>query len=315
MWLVLAIAAAVAAGFVNIAVKIGMKNVDTSLSTFLRTVVVLIFSLIITLIVGGFGSLSNLNGIEWLYIVLSGVCVGASWLCLYKALQLGDAHKVVPIDKLSTVLTMVFAIIFFNESFWWLTFVCMGLMVFGTMLMVIKTEKREEIRDKRNGININNTNTIHDSRFTIHEKTNSKTWLLFAVLALVFAVPATLLAKAGMQNITAQLGTFLRTAVVLVFAFLIVAFKKRRFGGFAEIKLFTKTNWVFIVISGVLTGVSWLCFFAALQLGYASVVVPIDKLSIVITVAFSFVLFKEKPTLRAVVGLVILVAGTLLLLL
>ncbi|MCL2631099.1 MAG: EamA family transporter [Firmicutes bacterium] len=309
LWLILALCSAVSAGFVSITVKIGMKNVSADISMLLRTAVVLIFALIITLIVGGFFTIASVTPTEWIYIALSGVATGLSWLCYYKALKLGNINKVVPVDKLSTVLTMTLAIIIFNEHFWWLTFVAMALMVFGAILMVIK--KREAVSSTESAENAESAESKNTESAKISE-TKKKSWLFFAVLSVVFASFTAIFAKLGMRNINAQAGTFFRTAVVLIMAFIIVSVKK---DGFKEIKAFSKSNWVFIVVSGLLTGVSWLCFFASLQLGSASVVVPIDKLSVAVSVLFSVIIFKEKLSLQVIFGLLILVAGTLLLLL
>jgi len=284
MWLILAVISAVAAGFTGIAGKIGMKNVDTDVGVFFRTCVVLVFTFIMVLIVGSLGTIAQITWLEWIFIVSSGLATGLSWLCYFKALQLGNINKVVPVDKLSVVLTMTLAIIIFSEPFTLLIFAAMVIITSGTMLMVTKKEGVGE--------------------------TKSKKWLLYAIISLVFASASSVLAKAGMTNVDTNLGTFLRTAVVLLMALFIVLGKKK----LPEIKKFSKTNWIFVILSGVLTGISWLCYFGAIQLGRLSVVAPIDKLSIVITVVFSFLIFKEKLNVKAIVGLCLLVGGTLLLL-
>jgi len=285
MWLVFAIISAVAAGFVSITIKIGMKDVGFGIGTFLRTVVVLGFTFLMVLVVGSLGEIETITLEEWIFIVLSGVATGLSWIFYLKALQVGSINKVVPVDRLSTVLTMVLAIIIFGESFWWLTPIAMGIMVLGTMLMISK--KKIERNENESG-----------------------RWLLYAILALVFASVVAVLARLGMKNVDSNLGTFLRTAVVLLMAFLVAAGQ----GQLSSIRKLTKLNWIFIAVSGVLTGISWLCYFAAIQTGPISVIVPIDKLSILITVLFSYLLFKEKLGIKALVGLALLTGGTLLLL-
>ena len=284
MWLILALVSAISAGFVSIAVKLGMKDIDSNLGTLLRTVVVLVFTFIMVLIVGSLNEISKITWFEWIFITASGLATGLSWLCYFRALQLGSVNKVVPVDRLSTVLTMTLAIIIFGESFWWLTPIAMGIMIVGTMLMIRKN--KTEANEKQSNL-----------------------WLIYAVLSLVFASAVAILAKVGMENVDSRLGTFLRTAVVLVMAFIIVASQKK----LSAVRRLTKLNWIFILISGVLTGISWLCYFAAIQIGPVSVIVPIDKLSILITVLFSYILFKEKLSKKALLGLVLLTGGTLLL--
>jgi len=286
MWLLLAIVSAVSAGFVSIFVKLGMRNIDSNLGTFLRTIVVLVFTAIMVMVVGSFHQIADISLTEWVFIVASGLATGFSWLFFFRALQLGSINKVVPVDRLSTVLTMTLAIVLFGESFWWLTPVAMTVMVLGTMLMISKQKV-----DKKDG--------------------QSSSWFIYAVLSLVFASTVAILAKLGMENVDSNLGTFLRTIVVLFMAFLIVVGQKK----LSSIKKLTKQNWIFIIISGVFTGISWLCYFAAIQIGPVSVIVPIDRLSILVTVLFSYFIFREKLSRKSLVGLVLLVGGTLLLLL
>lgn len=308
MWIVLAIISAISAGFVSITVKVGMKNVDSNLGTFLRTLVVLIFTFIMVVIVGSLSSIKEITLTEWVFIIASGLCTGFSWLCYFKALQKGEVSKVVAVDKLSTVLTMTLAIIIFSEPFWWLTFVAMALMITGTMLMI----------NKKKYVQVSNAGTAGDryqsddgvTKKTLHNGLASNSWFVFALLSLIFASLTSILAKQGMQSINSHLGTFLRTIVVAIMAFLIVIGKKN----LPEIKKMTKLNWVFLTVSGILTGISWLCYYAAIQTGMVSVVVPIDKLSVLVTVVFSYLLFKEKLNLKSLIGLVLLVGGTLLLL-
>lgn len=291
MWLLLAVGSALSAGLVSVTVKAGMKDVDFNLGTFLRTLVVLVFTFIMVLIVGSLETIKDIKPLEWIFIIASGLCTGLSWLSYFKALQIGDVNKVVPVDKMSTVLTMVLAIVILGDPFWWLTFVSMAIMVVGTMLMINKDKTVSTDEEKGNWL-------------------KSNLWLVYALLSLVFASLTSILAKLGMQSVDSNLGTFLRTIVVSIMAFLIVIGKRK----LPEIKDMTRNSWLFLVVSGCLTGVSWLCYYGAIQTGIVSIVVPIDKLSIVVAVIFSYFMFGEKLNFKALVGLVLLTGGTLLLL-
>ena len=309
MWLLLAAVSAVSAGLVSVTVKAGMKNVDSNLGTFLRTLVVLIFTFVMVLIVGSLNSISNIKPLEWVFIVASGLCTGFSWLCYFKALQTGDINKVVPVDKLSTVLTMILAITILGEQYWWLTFAAMAVMVVGTMLMIDK--KKDPLKARETGIDeaadIAAAQTEGTSRRNWFK---SNLWLVLAILSLVFASFAGILAKLGMESIDSNLGTFLRTVIVALMAFFIVLGRKT----LPAVKKMTRKNWIFLVVSGVLTGISWLCYYGAMQTGDVSVIVPIDKLSILVSITFSYFLFKEKLSIKAFIGLILLTGGTLLLL-
>jgi transporter family protein len=305
MWAVYAGVAAVAAGLTSIFMKVGLKDADSDACTFLRTVVVLFFAFAMIFIVGNnFSGITQITLVEWAYILGSGLATGISWITFYKALQLGDANKVAPVKRLSTVLTMCLAIIIFSESFWALTWVSMALMLAGTMLMIVKKDKPVLVTAQ----------TDLPSAEQISEPSPKKSfkylWLIYAVIALIAASFSTILARAGMQDVNVELATFFRTIIVLVMSFVILTAK----GKTAKLKQINRRNVVFLCISGVLTGVSWWAFFTAIQLGYVSRVVPIDKLSIVVTVAFSYFWLKEKMTLKALIGLIILIVGTLLLL-
>ncbi|MCL2555814.1 MAG: EamA family transporter [Firmicutes bacterium] len=306
MPIIFALVSAVSAGFVSISIKIGLKGVDSNLGTFLRTLIVIIFAAIFASIVGGFYTLSNMTLLGWITLSFSGIFTALSWLCGFKALQVGQAHKVIVIDKLSTVLTMGLAIIILSEPFWWLTFVAMGIILTGTMLMVIKP-KSKTIDDDIN------------ENFKPHKIINakSKSWVLFAILALVFASFTAILASIGMNSVyygkepvAAGAATFYRTSIVALLSLCIVLGTKKM----KNIKTFSRRNWIFIIISGILTGVSWLAFFAALQIGNVSIVVPIDRLSIIISVVGATIMFKEKLNWIGWLGLAVLTIGTLLLL-
>lgn len=287
MWLLFAFGSALFAGITSILAKIGVKNTDSNLATAIRTVIILIFSWIMVFIVGSFNTISDISFHTLLFLILSGLATGGSWLCYFKALQLGDVNKVTPIDKSSTVLTMVLAFIILNE---YLSFtkvigmICIGI---GTYMMIIKKE-----------IDIDESN-----------KPNKK-WIFYAVLSAIFASLTSILGKIGIVGIESNLGTAIRTIVVLIMAWLVVFVTKKQ----NEIKNIDKKSWLYICLSGITTGMSWLCYYKALQDGQASIVVPIDKLSILITVAFSYLFLKEKLTTKSFIGLVIITIGTLILL-
>ena len=218
------------------------------------------------------------------FLVLSGVATGASWLCYFKALQLGNVNKVTPIDKSSTVLTMFLAFVLLGEELTWMKAVAMVGIGIGTYMMIQKKQTEEKKEDKK--------------------------WLLFAIGSAVFASLTSILGKIGISDINSNLGTAIRTIVVLVMAWIVVFVTRKQY----TIKDIDKKSWTFLVLSGFATGGSWLCYYRALQTGPASVVVPIDKLSILVTIAFSYIVFREKLTAKAGIGLVLIVAGTLLLL-
>ena len=286
MWIVFAFGSAVFAGMTAILAKLGIRTVDSNLATAIRTVVVLIFSSLMVVIVGSQGTIGEIDSKTLIFLGLSGVATGASWLCYFKAIQLGAVNKVAPIDKSSVVLTMILAIIFLHEAV--TAYTVAGIIVIGTGTYLMTYNKR-----------------------SAGKAVTSVRWLVYAVFSAVFASLTSILAKVGIQGVESNLGTAIRTVVVLVMAWLVVfVVHKQR-----EIKRIDSKSWMFICLSGVATGASWLCFYRALQLGPASIVVPIDKLSIAFTVAFSFFFLKEKLSMKPFVGLVLIVAGTLALLL
>lgn len=283
MWILFAAGSAVFAGLTSVFAKVGTENINSNLLTAIRTAVVLVFSWIMVIITAQLDSLSAITPAELLFICLSGGATGASWLCYFKALQLGNVNKVVPVDKLSTVLTMILAVIFFGEPFGIFSAIGMALIVAGTLLMIAKKADTEE---------------------------KSKAWLVYALLSAVFASLTAILAKMGMSNVPSNLATAIRTIVVLIIAWGIVIGK----GRLSEIRTIDRKGWVFTLVSGLFTGLSWLCYYRAIKDGIASVVVPIDKLSIVITVAVSVVFLREKVSLKQLLGLILLVGGTMVLL-
>lgn len=284
MWIMLAFGSAFFAGVTSILAKCGIKKTDSNVATAVRTIVVLAFSWLMVFIVGSQSTIKSIDDRGWLFFVLSGLATGASWLCYFKALQTGDINKVVPIDKSSTILTVLLAFIFFNESVTVVKAVAVVIMAVGTFLMIEKKDVKQ-----------------NESEF-------KRSWLIFAVLSAVFASLSSLLAKAGMNNVESNLGTAIRTAVVLVMAWIVVFVTKKQ----GEIKKIEKKELAFILLSGLATGASWLCYFKALKDGQASVVVPIDKLSILVSILFSYIVFKEKLTKKSLLGLILIVAGTLM---
>ena len=281
MWLFFALGSAFFAGITAVLAKIGIENVNSTLATALRTVVVLAFSWLMVFVVGSQGGIAQISGTTLLFLMLSGLSTGASWLCYFKALQLGDVNKVAPIDKSSTVLTILLAFIFLGEPVsipQALGVVGIGV---GTMLMIAKKE-------------------VEDG------KPHSKAWLVYAFLSAVFASLTSIFGKIGVENVESNLGTAIRTIVVLVMAWVMVFVTGEQKG----IRSIGKKSWMFLFLSGITTGLSWLCYYRALQDGPASVVVPIDKLSILVTIVFSWIVLKEKLTPKAAVGLVLILAGT-----
>ncbi|MEA4854320.1 MAG: EamA family transporter [Christensenella sp.] len=285
MWLLFALGSALFAGMTAILAKIGMKNVNSTLATAIRTVVVLIFAWGMVFFVGSQDEMGQISGITLLFLVLSGMMTGASWLCYFKALQLGSVSKVAPVDKSSIILTVVLAFLFFGEPVTLGKILGLAAIGAGTLLMVKKNAGKSEEA----------------------ESDKSRSWLLFAVLSAVFASMTAIFGKIGIQNVESNLGTAIRTVVVLAFAWLMVGVTRTGKG----LNNITKHDWLFLILSGVATGASWLCYYHALQGGPASVVVPVDKLSIVVTVVFAVIFLKEKLSKRAVFGLLLIAAGTL----
>ena len=284
MWILYAFASAFFAGITAILAKIGIKNTDSNLATAIRTIVILLFSWLMVFIVGSFNTINALSGKTIIFLILSGLATGFSWLCYFKALQIGNVNKVTPVDKSSTILTMILAMIFLGEKITLLKLVCVLLIGIGTYMMIEKKEDAKQAKDNK--------------------------WLLFALGAAVFASLTSILGKVGIEGVESNLGTAIRTIVVLVMAWVVVFVTKKQ----GEIKSIDKKSWIFLILSGLTTGLSWLCYYKALQDGEASIVVPIDKLSILITIAFSYFILKEKLNKKSILGLVLIVAGTLLLL-
>lgn len=283
MWILFAFGSAFFAGITAVLAKCGIKKTDSDAATAIRTAVVLLFSWLMVWIVGSAGGITSLSAKTWAFLILSGLATGGSWLCYFRALQLGDVNKVVPIDKSSTVLTVLLAFIFLGEKITPLKGAAVALIAAGTVLMI---EKK-----------------------SVSGETKGKSWLIYAVLSAVFAALTSILGKIGISGTESNLGTAIRTAVVLVMAWLLVFIKGKQH----TLREIPKNELGFIFLSGIATGGSWLCYYKALQQGPASVVVPIDKLSILISIGFSAAVFKERLTKKAALGLLLIVAGTLIL--
>lgn len=285
MWLLFAIGSSFFAGITAILAKCGIRKTDSDVATAIRTIVVLAFSWLMVGITGAWTPLSHISGKALLFLVLSGLATGASWICYFRALQKGDINKVVPIDKSSTILTILLALIFLQEGISGGKLLAILLIAVGTWMMITKKDTKEEAKPQGNS------------------------WLLYAVLSAVFASLTAILGKVGITEINSNLGTAIRTSVVLLMAWLFVFITGKQ----KEVSHIEKKELWFIALSGLATGASWLCYYRALQDGPASVVVPIDKLSMLVTIAFSFLVFHETLTKKAAAGVVLITAGTIIL--
>lgn len=281
LWLGFALGSAFFAGITAVLAKVGMKNVNSTLATAIRTVVVLVFSWWMVFLVGSQAEIARLSGRTMFYLVLSGLSTGASWLCYFRALQLGDVNKVAPIDKSSTVLTILLAFLLLGEPVSAPQIVGVLGIGTGTLLMIFRKETDTEGKP--------------DGR-----------WLLFACLSALFASLTSIFGKIGVEGVESNLGTAIRTVVVLGMAWLMVFVTGQQKG----IRRIGRRDWLFLLLSGLSTGLSWLCYYRALQDGPASVVVPVDKLSILVTIVFSRLILHEKLSRRAAAGLALLVLGT-----
>ncbi len=283
MWLMMAVLSAFFAGVTSILAKCGIKKTDSDVATALRTMVVLLFSWIMVSIVGSAGMITQISGKSLVFLVLSGLSTGASWICYFKALSVGDVNKVVPIDKSSTILSVLMAIFLLGES------EHLAAKLGGTVLLALGVflmiEQKETHGVKENGI-----------------------WMPYAIASAVFAALTSILAKIGISGVESNLGTAIRTGVVLVMAWFIVLLKGKQ----GQVRKIDRRELLYISLSGLATGASWLCYYYAIQNGVVSVVVPIDKLSILVTVVFSYMVFKEKLSAKAAAGLTLMVIGTLI---
>lgn len=285
MWIFFAFGSALFAGLTSILAKCGIKKTDSTVATAIRTIVVLLFSWLMVFIVGSEGEIGSITPHTLIFLVLSGLATGASWLCYFKALQLGDINKVVPIDKSSTVLTILLAAILLGEGITLYSGIGIALIAVGTFLMIEKKDVKSDIP-------------------------KNKRWIFYALGSAVFASLTAILGKIGISDVESNLGTAIRTGVVLVMSWIMVFVTGKQ----NKIKVISKKELGFICLSGLATGGSWLCYYKALHDGPASVVVPIDKLSILVTILFSYIVFREKLSKKTAFGLFLTVGGTLLML-
>ena len=282
MWILFAFGSAFFAGVTAILAKCGIRKTDSTVATAVRTIVVLLFSWLMVFVVGSQDQLGSIDPNTWLFLILSGLATGASWLCYFRALQLGDINKVLPVDKSSVILTMLLAFLFLQEPITPFGGVGVVLIAAGTFLMIEKKDVKQKEDQK-------------------------KSWFLYAAGSAIFASLTSILGKIGISGVESNLGTAIRTAVVLLMAWVMVFVA----GKAGEVRKIPKNELGFICLSGIATGASWLCYYRALQDGLASIVVPIDKLSILVTVAFSYFVFHERLSKKSAIGLVLIVAGTL----
>lgn len=300
MWIFYAIGSSFFAGITAVLAKCGIRKTDSDVATAIRTIVVWLFSWLMVLITGTWSGITQIGGKTLLFLILSGLATGASWLCYFHALQKGDINKVVPIDKSSTVLTILLALIFLREGLTWGKIAAAILIGAGTLLMISKAPS--------DGGNASSRYSGNEAQ-PEEPPQKSREWLVYAVLSAVFASLTAILGKIGIAGIDSNLGTAIRTTVVLLMAWLMVFFAGKQ----REVKEIEKRELGFIVLSGLATGASWLCYYRALQDGPASAVVPIDKLSILVTILFSRIVFHERLARKATAGLCCILAGTILL--
>lgn len=284
-YILAAVASSIFAGATSILAKCGIRKTDSDVATAIRTIVVLIFAWVMVFVVGSQSTIRSISAKSLIFLGLSGLATGASWLCYFKALSMGDVNKVAPIDKSSTIISVLLAILLFNETRNLpIKLVCTALIACGIFLMIEKKPNE--------GVNA--------------DTTHKYSWMVYAILSAVFAAATSLLAKVGIEDVESNLATALRTIVVLIMAWVLVAVK----GKMPKVKEIEKRELLFICLSGIATGASWLCYYYAIQNGVVSVVVPIDKLSIVVTILFSRIVFKEKLSRKAFIGLILMVVGT-----
>lgn len=288
MWIGFAAGSAFFAGVTSILAKCGIRKTNSNVATAVRTIVVLIFSWVMVFLAGSWRDITQISVKTLTFLILSGLSTGASWLCYFKALQIGDINKVVPIDKSSTVMTIILSIIFFGEKISIWKMIGIAGITIGTFLMMERKQVSEtDIEQKRGWV-----------------------WLVYAFLSAIFASLTAILGKIGISDVESSLGTAIRTGVVLVMAWVVVFVTGKK----KEIRQIPKKEMLFIILSGVATGASWLCYYRALQDGPASIVVAVDKLSIVVTILFSYIVFRERLSVKLAAGLLFIVTGTMLML-
>jgi len=284
LWLLYAAGSAAFAGLTTVLAKIGVKDVDSHLATAIRTMVVVVFAWMIVFYAGSQGGIRHIDGITWLFLILSGLATGGAWLCRFRALKLGNVNKVTPITKTSTLLTMTLAFIILREPLSWITIIGMILMGTGTWLM-LELKKGTKAKNEP-----------------------GRGWAFFAVMAAVFASLVAIFGSIGVSDMDANLWTAIRTVIVALLSWLMVYST----GGKKQVKKISGKSWIFLILSGLATGISWIFFYNALQVGNASLVVPIDQLSIVITMGFARLFLGERFSKQSLIGLGVLTAGILL---
>lgn len=285
MWILFAFISSFFAGITSVLSKIGISNVPSHLATAIRTTVVVIFSWLLVLISNTYIPVSEIPNKTLWFLLLSGICTGISWILYFYSIQIGEVNKVAAVDKLSTILTILLAFLLFQETVTIKTLFAIPILLYGTWLMTGFSSLKE----------LTNTSNYR--------------WFFYSFGSAFFASLTAIFGKIGVSNIPSQLGTSIRTIFVLLFAWGLALFTKQQ----KELPSISKKSWIFLILSGITTGLSWLCYYYSLQQGLASVVVPIDKLSIVITVFFSHFILKETITRSTKIGLCFIIIGTLLL--
>jgi transporter family protein len=290
MSIILALLAALFASFTAILAKIGIEDVDSNLATAVRTIVVVIMAYLMVLITGQTGNIMAVSAKSLIFLVLSGLTTGLSWLAFFKAIQIGDVSKVVPIDKASVVLTILLSFVVLREPAT-MPVVAGGIIIsLGTFVLIGKGKGKKKQRKK---------------------VFNTKSYIFLAIMSAIFAALTNILAKIGIEDVDSNVATFIRTIVIIIFAWGIVFFQ----GTVKDLKKISRKSYIFLILSGAATGFSWLCYFAALAIGKVSIVNPIDKFSVVLTMILSFIILKEKPTKSTVAGAILITIGTALLIL
>ena len=278
MWILYAFLAAIFSGLTTIFAKKGVKNIDSLLSTSIRTAIILIISFLIVII---FNSFEKINIKTFIFLILSGISTTLLWVNYFKALDYGNVNEVTPVDKTSIVITLVLSSIFLNEKITILKIISCILIIVGTFLMVNKSEH-----------------------------SNNKEWLLYAILTAIFTSVSAIISKIGLRDINPSLGNFYRTIIVFILIWFYVIIKKKQ----KNIITIKRQTWIYLIISGFTTSLSWLFYFYALKNGEASMVFPIEKLSVVVSIGLSYVILKEKMTKKSIIGLILIIIGTLILL-
>lgn len=315
MWVLFAILSAVFAGVTAILSKCGVKNTDSDVATAIRTSVVLVLAWIVACVTGEIAGIKEISAKSFVFLMISGVATGASWICYFKALSLGEVSRVAAVDKSSVVLSVLFALALFpaERAKWGVKLLCLAAIAAGTYLMTgFKREKRAELAKQSEtqpdgAQNASDAQSVQDTENAQGVKKQRAAWLIFALLSAVFAAATSVLAKIGIEGVSSNLATAIRTCAVLVMAWLIVFCR----GKAKEVKRLPKKDFLFLVLLGVATAASWLCYYYAIAKGQVSVVAPIDKLSILVTVGFSYLALGERLSKKQRIGLLLLTAGTL----